>query len=243
MRVKLLSCISLPPATITSIPIYDYAIANEELAKKGMEQYNPCCGKKVCGGCIYSFRKSGNGKCPFCNPDRCNKTDEEMVEELMKRVEVNDAGAICMLANFYHHGRGGLQQDQTKAIELFTKSADLGHSDANFHLADFFYVGGNLKKAKFYKEAAAMAGHEMARCKLGLMEFNSGNMDRAVKHWTIAASAGEFDAMHHLRTGFEKGAVSRDSIDSTLKAYNSCCAEMRSEARDAYIQNMKENII
>ena len=118
MRVKLLSCISLPPATITSIPIYDYAIANEELAKKGMEQYNPCCGKKVCGGCIYSFRKSGNGKCPFCNPDRCNKTDEEMVEELMKRVEVNDAGAICMLANFYHHGRGGLQQDQTITSSL-----------------------------------------------------------------------------------------------------------------------------
>jgi hypothetical protein len=31
MPGKLLSCVSLPPATITSVPIYDYAKANEKL--------------------------------------------------------------------------------------------------------------------------------------------------------------------------------------------------------------------
>ena len=35
---NLLSCISLPPATISSVPIYDFAIANEELAAKEMEE-------------------------------------------------------------------------------------------------------------------------------------------------------------------------------------------------------------
>jgi hypothetical protein len=44
----------------------------------------------------------------------------------------------------------------------------------------------------------------------------------AMKHWIIAASAGYFGAMHHLRILFEKGAVSRESIDSTLTAYNAC---------------------
>jgi len=47
------------------------------------------------------------------------------------------------------------------------------------------------------------------------MEDNSGNMERAVKHWTIAASAGHYEAMHVLRTGFEGGEISRKSIDST----------------------------
>jgi hypothetical protein len=56
-----------------------------------------------------------------------------------------------------------------------------------------------------------------------------------VKHWTIASSAGHYFAMDQLRTLFEMGFVSRESIDSTLAAYNSSCAEMRSEARDAYI--------
>jgi hypothetical protein len=70
------------------------------------------------------------------------------------------------------------------------------------------------------------------------MEAEYGNMERAVKHWTIAASAGQYYAMNHLRTGFEKGYVSRESINSTLVAYNDSCAEVRSEARDAYIRNM-----
>ena len=63
-------------------------------------------------------------------------------------------------------------------------------------------------------------------------------MERAVKHWTIAASAGEFGAMNHLSIGFENGYVSQESIDSTLVAYNNSCVQMRSEARDAYIRSV-----
>jgi hypothetical protein len=51
-----------------------------------------------------------------------------------------------------------------------------------------------------------------------------------------AASAGQYDAMHHLRIWFGKGFVSRESIDSTLTAYNNSCAEMRGKARDDYIR-------
>jgi hypothetical protein len=36
--------------------------------------------------------------------------------------------------------------------------------------------------------------------------------------------------------------VSRESIDSTLAAYNNSCAEMRSEARDSYIRFNLETI-
>ena len=76
----------------------------------------------------------------------------------------------------------------------------------------------------------------MARYNLGILEYNSGNMERAVKHWTIAASAGCYRSMHKLRMFFEQGVVSRESIDSVLAAYNNSCADMRSEARDAYIR-------
>jgi hypothetical protein len=59
-------------------------------------------------------------------------------------------------------------------------------------------------------------------------------VEQALKHWTIAASAGEYLAMHHLKLCFEKGYVSQESINSTLEAYNNSCKETRSEARDAY---------
>jgi TPR repeat protein len=236
MPKKLIFCVSLPPATRSSLPIYDFAIANEELVDKDMVTYFVCCGKSICKGCIYSFCESSNdGKCPFCNSDQ-DKTDEEMVGEVMRRVEANDATSMFLLAGCYYRGVRGFQQDHAKAVELYARSADLGCSTAHNNLACVYDEGGDLKKAKFHYEAAAMAGDESARYNLGCMEAESRNMDRAVKHWTIAASAGHYNAMHELRLSFEGGVVSRESIDLILTAYNSSCAEMRSEARDTVIQ-------
>jgi hypothetical protein len=44
----------------------------------------------------------------------------------------------------------------------------------------------------------------------GYMEAESRNMEQAIKHWSIAASAGDYDAT----------IEDRESINSTLKAYN-----------------------
>jgi TPR repeat protein len=160
----------------------------------------------------------------------------------MKRVEANDVGAMHALGNYHYHGLGGLQQDQAKAIELWKQAAKLGSSQAHYNLVVDYRHGGDLKKAKFHYEAAAMAGHEVARNMLGNMEFKSGNKERAVKHWIIAASAGSDSAMHTLLVVFGQGVLSRESIDSTLTAYNNSCAEMRSEARDAHIHIHNDNI-
>ena len=179
MPVKLICCVSLPPATIMSVPINDFAMANEELARIDMEGYYTCCGKSICAGCVHSCRESGNdGKCPFCNAG--GKTDEERLGEVMKRVEANDAASIYVLANSYQHGALGVQQDQTRVIELYVRAADLGCSKAHYSLGKIYHDGGALKKAKFHVEAAAMAGHEGARYNLGVMECNSGNIERAL---------------------------------------------------------------
>jgi len=242
MPSRLIYCMSLPPATITSVPINDFAAANEELASTVMEQYYSCCGKEICRGCVISFCKSGNTrKCPFCNADLANKTEEEEVEDILKRVAVNDPVSICVLADSYYKGLNGVQQDRTRAMELYARSAELGFNKAHYHLGHIYRDGGDMKKAKFHIEAAAKAGHEVARFILGMIEYKSGNMERAVKHWTIAASAGDYHAMNHVRKYFELGVI-RESIDSTLAAYNASCAEMRSEARDTFIRGYISHI-
>jgi TPR repeat protein len=154
----------------------------------------------------------------------------------MKRVEANDAASNGVLGNHYHLGRGGLQQDYARAIELYNRAAELGCSKAHNNLGGIYRRGGNLKKAKFHLEAAAMAGDETSRYNLGGLEAQSGNIERALKHWTIAASAGNYIAMHNLLIALKNHDISRESMDSTLVAYNNSCAEMRSEARDACIQ-------
>ena len=241
MPSNLIHCVSLPYATVSSVPINDFAKANVQLANEQSKIYYPCCGKSLCKGCAYSFAESGNiGKCPFCNSDHHNKSDEDRFEYTMKRVEANDPTSICLLAQHYHHGWAGLQQNHAKAVELYARAADLGCSEAHSYLGDFYDTGGNLKKASFHYEAAAMAGDERARNNIGSTEYQAGNLERAVKHWTIAASAGCCCAMNELRMAFEEGEISKESIDSTLKAYNSSCSEVRSEARDAHIRAIIE---
>ena len=239
MPTKLITCMSLPPATILSVPIYDFAMDNAGLADKDIQFYYPCCGKNICKGCWYSKGKSGNNdkfKCPFCN-SKGSKTDEEQFEKLTKRVEANDPDSMHVLAHYYYHGLGGMQQNCEKALELLTRSADLGCSKAHNNMGLHYYDGGDMKKAKFHYEAAAMAGHVLARNNVGIIEAKSGNMERAVKNWRIAAAGGEFYAMHSLQMMFEDGLVNRETIDSTLTAYNNSCSEMRSEARDSFIRS------
>jgi hypothetical protein len=49
MPKTMICCISLPPATVSSQPIYDFAEANKELARVGTETYASCCGLHAAG--------------------------------------------------------------------------------------------------------------------------------------------------------------------------------------------------
>ena len=111
---------------------------------------------------------------------------------------------------------------------------------AHYFLGDIYHEGGDLKKAKIHYEAAAMAGHEFARYNLGILKAKSGKMEQAVKHWTIAAAGGYHIAMNQLLLSFVKGVVGKETINSTLIAYNNSCTEFRSEARDASIRVVLE---
>jgi TPR repeat protein len=123
-------------------------------------------------------------------------------------------------------------------MELWKQAGILG----SHALGNMYHEGGNSKKEKFHYEAAAMAGHEVARLNLGAIEMKSRNSQRAVKHWTIAASAGYHTAMVNLIVAFRRGHISRHEIDLTLTAYNNSCVEMRSEERDAFIRMTVDRI-
>ena len=89
--------------------------------------------------------------CPFCKTNRIGTTGADHVEELMKRVKANDAVATYVLAGWYHHGgHDGLQQDQVKAKELWTRAAEIGCSKSHFNLGGTGEEWRHSKKAKFH---------------------------------------------------------------------------------------------
>jgi hypothetical protein len=54
------------------------------------------------------------------------KTDEENIQELMKRVEANDAGAMTALGTYYFHGQLGLLQVGIKQWNYGNRPRNLG---------------------------------------------------------------------------------------------------------------------
>ena len=46
-----------------------------------------------------------------------------------------------------------------------------------------------------------------------LYSGDSGDLERAIRHWAIAASTGCYRAMRELRDLFERSAVRRESIN------------------------------
>jgi len=199
-----------------------------------------CCGKSICSGCMIAARKEmikGNIKrwCPFCRVP-LHKTDAEAMERLKKRVKLNDAQAHLTLGHAYRNGGMGLTQDINKTIELWRKAAELGSTNAHFNLATAYHNGYGVEqdrdKALQYWTLSAIGGDETGRYNLGAIEKANGNIDRAYKHWMIAARCGEDDSLKMVGVGYKAGHVTKEDYATTLRAYQSCGNEMKSKQRD-----------
>ena len=117
-----------------------------------------------------------------------------MNEQIKKRVELGDVEAIFGLGCFYSHGDDGLTQDHAKALELWHRAGEFGHAHAYFNIGLAYNDGNgverNEKKAKHYWKLAAMGGEVMSRNNIAVLEWTAGNLDRALKHFLLAAGGG-----------------------------------------------------
>ena len=92
-----------------------------------------CCSKLICDGCNYANQKREiegrlQRKCPFCRK-AVAKTDEEINEQYMKRIEANDPVAMNQMGGIrYYEG------DYKRAFEYWTKAAALGDVEAHYQL-------------------------------------------------------------------------------------------------------------
>jgi hypothetical protein len=227
-------------------PNEDCPICYLRLPIDGVESfYQPCCGKMPCLGCVYANTVAAADtekfKCVFCRTE-ASSSDEVLIERIEKRVEANDALAMSSLGGLYQRGMMGLRQDNAKALELYHKSAKLGHNIAHFNLSVCYQTGSiveiDTRKATNHRQLAAMAGDVHARYNLGCDEINAGNMDRAYKHWMISANDGYELAMNEIQEGYKSGFVTKDDYEKTTRAYGNSIDEMKSDERDRYAAHL-----
>lgn len=206
-----------------------------------------CCGKTICSGCIHgmSAEAISRGKdmhevlCAFCRTPAPPSFEEDR-KRTKKQMESGNAFAYYQFAGFHVTGTSDIVQDLSKAHDLSIQAGQLGCATAYFNLGKSYdhdctiTLGreNNQKKAKHYYELAAMGGNMEARNNLAVLEYKAGNYDRAFRHYTIAAKAGNHLSLDSIELGFANGFVTKDEYESVLRAYQKSQDEMKSEMRE-----------
>jgi hypothetical protein len=190
-----------------------------------------CC-KLVCLGCVYAnFKSSGNNNCPFCREPALN-CDEENEKRVMERVKVNDPAALQQIG-----AKCGKEGDYDKAVEYYTRAAKLGDVDAHYTLGVMYYKGKDIEKDEekgvYHSEKAAIGGHPQARYTLAIIEEGNGNIERAVKHYIIAANLGLEKSVKELWEYYSDGHITKEELEATLRTHKAAIDATKSAQRDA----------
>ncbi len=193
--------------------------------------FKSCCSELICNGCVYANARSNGGrKCPFCREPVAD--DEENTKRKMERIKANDPAAMVQMGT--KHYEGG---DHDTAIKYWTKAAELGDAAAHYELGVMYYNGEGVEKDEekrvYHWEKAAMGGHPKARHNLAAVEHNNGNMERAVKHFIIAANLGDEGSMKALWELYAKGYITKEDLEATLRTHQAALDEMKSSEREA----------
>jgi TPR repeat protein len=196
-----------------------------------------CCSKLICQGCDYANQERQRGletpqepSCAFCR-EPAPETVEEAVVMTIKRVEKNDPVAMTQMG-----GMRRVEGDYKSAFEYWTKAADLGNAKAHYNLSVMYDLGLGVekdeKKQVHHLEEAAIGGHVDARYNFGCHEVRKGRMERAVKHFIIAASMGEEVSMKALWKYHAMGLVKKEQLTVTLRAHQAAVDATKSPQRE-----------
>ncbi len=201
---------------------------------------NSCCCKKICLGCNYANEKREweqglEQKCPFCREPIPNG-DEEAYKNYMERVKANDPAAMNEMGKKCY-----IKGDYNGAVEYYTKAAALDDMGAHQNLSVMYRKGEGVEKDKkkeiYHLEEAAIGGHPQARYNLAVYEWRGGRMDRAVKHYIIAARLGLLESVKQC---FLNGFVSKEDYEAALRGHQTAVDATKSEQRGEAEEAMKE---
>ena len=123
-----------------------------------------------------------------------------------------------------------------KHLELLHRAAELGYSAAYCKIGYAYDhcegVEIDMKKAKHHYELGAIAGNTVARYNLATTETNSGNMDRALRHYMIAVRGGYAKSLEAIKQLYSKGFATKEYYTKALRAYQEYLGEIKSKQRD-----------
>jgi len=215
--------------------------------------YWVCCGKIICNGCksetaratrVINAKRAKKKLAPLDDDacSFCRSTEDDSQSQYEERIRKSDGQAAYTLALFYRNGdaRADIPKDEAKSLELLHHAADdLGYSVAMAELGRMYSFGdsGPAKdesRGRKYLEGAVKMGSVGARNNLACIEDESGNIKLAIRHWKLAAAAGDTLSTKNLWVCFHEGTLEKVELEETLRTYKKACDSMSSTERERY---------
>ena len=128
--------------------------------------------------------------------------------------------------------------DYERAFVYFSRAATLGHIEAHHYLGMMYFgrIGVEKDEAKMvhHLKQAAIGGHPISRYLLAGHEQKKGRMDRAAKHFLIAAKLGHDDALKMVKEYYRLGFVSKEDFAAALRGYQTAIDAAKSDQRTQF---------
>ena len=164
-----------------------------------------------------------------------------------ERIRKGDGKAAYKLALKYRDGDALIKipKNEVKSLELLHHAADdLGYSTAMMEVERVYATGQHgatrdVDKGRKYSEVAVKLGNVHARLPLGMLEAEEGNIDLAIRHWKVAASAGDERSVKKLWAFFYRKALEKAELEVTLRAHKEACDVVNNEERALVIRESK----
>ena len=196
-----------------------------------------CCSKSICNGCCYANTKREIeqglevGRCVYCR-EPAPKSQEERDKRIMERIKKHDDPVSMTHMGKKHYQKG----EYDKALQHYTKAAELGDTNAHCCLGTLYYDGNgvekNDEKAVYHLERAAIGGHALARGLLGDHEHSKGRSERAAKHFIIVTNLGDDISLQCIKELFVKGIVSKEEYAAALRGYQTAVDATKNAERE-----------
>ena len=244
--------VSIPPTDDCAICLVALPVVE---SNKG---YWNCCGNDICWSCVdrsketlkrFNAERATNGKapiarsCPFCRAS-ADITNDEYLARFEKRFALRDARAMIMLAGDYEDGTEFVDQDERKLFEITLRAVELGNPRAFNKLATCYGKGRivetNAAKGVACLKASARGGDYLAHFNLGLLAYDSGDIQLALRHYQFSASTGYKGAIDRIQRMHEKGKVSAAEFTAALREYQVAFMAQRSDERVKWAEKKKK---
>ena len=172
-------------------------------------------------------------KCALCRQPPSGETTSKYYRKLLKN---KNPDAFMHMAALHRDGEHGVLQSDTKSLEMYIRAAELGHADAfgniGTHYEQGIAVEQDMLKALAFYEVAAKKESIPAHKRLARYHQNVQNSEESIKHFKVAASAGDQESMDRATKAYRQKLISKEDLAQTLRAHQASQNEMKSEDRD-----------